>query len=39
LGFEWDEYKRQANIARHGIGFEDAIAVWESWPLAYARAD
>jgi uncharacterized protein len=27
--FEWHEDKRLANIARHGIDFEDAIAVWE----------
>lgn len=27
--FEWDEQKRRANLAAHGIDFEDAIAIWE----------
>src|SRR6202022_2725144 len=29
MEFEWHADKRQANIARHGIDFEDAIALWE----------
>lgn len=27
-GFEWDENKRIANIAKHGIDFEDALGVF-----------
>lgn len=27
-GFEWDETKRLANIAKHGLDFEDAIDVF-----------
>ena len=28
-GFEWDESKRQTNIAKHGIDFVDAVAVFD----------
>ena len=28
MEFEWDENKRQKNIANHGIDFEDAISVF-----------
>lgn len=31
--FEWDEAKRQANIEKHGIDFEDAIYVFEGVTL------
>ncbi|MGA7381386.1 MAG: BrnT family toxin [Terriglobales bacterium] len=27
--FEWDESKRQANLAKHGIDFRDAIRVFD----------
>jgi len=27
--FEWDEGKRQANLAKHGIDFRDAIRVFD----------
>ena len=27
-GFEWDENKRLANIAKHGIDFRDAMDVF-----------
>jgi uncharacterized DUF497 family protein len=33
MEFEWDEAKRQANIARHGIDFYDAKAVLEDDPV------
>ncbi|MDR2471277.1 MAG: BrnT family toxin [Treponema sp.] len=26
--FEWDEEKNAVNIAKHGVGFEEAIAVF-----------
>ena len=29
MEFEWDEHKRLANIAKHGIDFLDACRVWE----------
>jgi uncharacterized DUF497 family protein len=27
--FEWDEQKNQANLKKHGISFEKAVALWE----------
>ena len=32
LEFEWDEEKRLSNIEKHGIDFEDAIAVFDGRP-------
>ncbi len=29
-GFEWDEVKRLANIARRGVDFEDAALIFEN---------
>ena len=29
MDFEWDENKRQVNIANHGIDFVDAITVFD----------
>jgi uncharacterized DUF497 family protein len=29
LDFEWDDAKNALNIEKHGIDFEDAIAIWE----------
>ena len=26
--FEWDDHKSKANIARHGINFDDAIEIF-----------
>lgn len=31
--FEWDEGKRQATLAKHGIDFIDAVAVFDADPL------
>jgi uncharacterized DUF497 family protein len=31
--FEWDEAKRQANIAKHGIDFRDAEALFDGRPV------
>ncbi|MGA8501513.1 MAG: BrnT family toxin [Candidatus Sulfotelmatobacter sp.] len=28
--FEWDESKRQSNLAKHHIDFQDAIRIFES---------
>ncbi|HTR15059.1 MAG TPA: BrnT family toxin [Roseiarcus sp.] len=28
-GFEWDDNKRQANAAKHGLDFADAVRVFE----------
>jgi uncharacterized DUF497 family protein len=30
MQFEWDPAKNAANIAKHGIDFEDAIAVFDA---------
>ena len=27
--FEWDESKRQANLAKHRIDFQDAIGIFD----------
>jgi len=37
--FEWDETKRQANLAKHLIDFADAVKVFEgpSWRESRAR--
>lgn len=29
MAFEWDDAKNAANIAKHGIDFEDAIRIFE----------
>jgi uncharacterized DUF497 family protein len=29
MEFEWHDQKRRTNLARHGIDFEDAIAIWD----------
>lgn len=29
LDFEWDGAKSASNLDKHGINFEDAIAIWE----------
>jgi uncharacterized protein len=36
--FEWDERKNRANIARHGIGFEEARRVFSD-PYVIVRED
>lgn len=36
MEFEWDEAKRQANIAKHGIDFHDAKAALEDSPVMIA---
>jgi len=36
-GFEWDESKRQANVAKHGLDFADAVEVLND-PRHYTRA-
>jgi uncharacterized DUF497 family protein len=28
-GFEWDDAKNAANLAKHGISFEEAATIWE----------
>ena len=29
MEFEWDDAKNTLNIEKHGIDFDDAIAIWE----------
>lgn len=36
--FEWDERKAKANLEKHGIDFEDAIAVFEG-PVLEVTSD
>jgi len=38
-GFEWDENKRRANVAKHGIDFVDAADVFaDPMPFIYRSA-
>lgn len=37
-GFEWDEDKKNSNLVKHGIDFEDAIEVFDG-PLLLRRSD
>ena len=30
MDFEWDERKRLANVAKHGVDFVRAIRIWEN---------
>ena len=38
MQFEWDERKNQANIAKHGIDFEDAATIFDA-PHIVKRSD
>lgn len=38
MPFEWDSAKNRANIAKHGVDFADAVAVFED-DLALTRPD
>lgn len=33
MKFEWDDSKNQKNIAKHGISFEQACAIFEGFTL------
>jgi len=35
LKFEWDENKRQVNIEKHGIDFEDVNELFNNKPLVF----
>lgn len=35
MQFEWDETKRLANIAKHGLDFVEAVAVLEEMPTFF----
>jgi uncharacterized protein len=37
-GFEWDEDKNEANLAKHGIDFDEAIGVFYE-PLVVRRSN
>lgn len=38
MRFEWDKAKNRANLAKHGVDFADAVAVFED-DLALTRPD
>ena len=38
MQFEWDKAKNRANLAKHGVDFADAVAVFEDG-LALTRPD
>jgi hypothetical protein len=38
MGFQWDPTKAQANRRKHGVGFPNAVGVFED-PVALTRAD
>ncbi len=37
-GFEWDEAKRKATVAKHGLDFVDVVAVFAAEPLIVRSA-
>lgn len=37
MRYEWDEEKRRANVAKHGVDFADADRF--EWPTAIVRVD
>jgi len=38
MSYEWDRAKNRANLAKHGVDFADAVAVFED-DLALTRPD
>jgi len=38
LGFEWDAYKATANLAKHGVSFEEAATVFSD-PFSLTISD
>lgn len=38
LGFEWDAHKAAANLAKHGVSFEEAATVFSD-PLSLTIPD
>ena len=38
MEFEWDEHRCRANIAKHGIDFEDTVLVFDE-PVLELRSD
>ena len=38
MSYEWDQAKNRANVAKHGVDFSDAVAVFED-DLALTRPD
>lgn len=33
MGFEWDEVKRQTNIAKHSLDFLDAVKIFDGYTI------
>jgi uncharacterized protein len=38
MRFEWDEAKRQSNLLKHRLDFEDAQALFDGRPVAHSPA-
>jgi len=38
IQYEWDEAKARSNRRKHGVGFEDAMSVFDD-PYAFAEQD
>jgi uncharacterized protein len=38
VDFEWDEAKSEANVAKHGIDFDDAIGIFDGRILEWVDA-
>jgi uncharacterized DUF497 family protein len=38
LRFEWDSRKAQSNLAKHGVGFEEAATIFSD-PLSFTISD
>lgn len=39
MNFEWDEEKRQANLVKHGIDFEDAQDLFDGREIIEVESD
>jgi uncharacterized DUF497 family protein len=39
MEFEWDETKARANLEKHGIDFQGAIAIFETEPVLEVRSE
>ena len=38
MQFDWDEAKRQRNLAKHGVDFVDAQALFDGRPVVITRS-
>lgn len=39
MDIEWDENKREINLSKHGVDFEDAMSIWENLTVTRPSRD